>query len=144
MSQFKSHSLLSCFPPLQDGFDIKRNHQIILTTLSHASHCHHCNYYHYCNVDFVLFHNVTCYNTFFLSRIHVNTTKLLNITCTLVATSVILRVQSVLGFDNPPQSQDDKKVHPHQSWWVSLVISPQTYSLRVILPIITSNANEHE
>jgi hypothetical protein len=27
------------------------------------SRCHHCNYYHYCNVDFVLFHNIICYTT---------------------------------------------------------------------------------
>ena len=45
---------------------------------------------HYCNVDFVLFHNVTCYINSLSSRIHVNTTQVLNITCTLVATSVIL------------------------------------------------------
>ena len=44
--------------------------------------------YHY-NVDFVLFHNVTCADSL-LSCIHVNTTYLLDITCTLVATCVIL------------------------------------------------------
>jgi hypothetical protein len=32
---------------------------------------------------FVLFHNVTCYNNFIVSHIHVNTTNLCNITCTL-------------------------------------------------------------
>ena len=37
------------------------------------------------------FHSVTCYTKSMVSRIHVNTTKLHNITCTLVATSVILR-----------------------------------------------------
>ena len=37
------------------------------------------------------FHSVTCYTKSIVSRIHVNTTKPRNITCTLVATSVILR-----------------------------------------------------
>ena len=43
------------------------------------------------HISFVLFHNVTCYTNSVASRIHVNTTKLCNITCTLVATGVILR-----------------------------------------------------
>ena len=36
------------------------------------------------------FHSVTCYTNSMLSRIHVNTTDPCNITCTLVATGVIL------------------------------------------------------
>ena len=36
-------------------------------------------------------HNVTCYINSIVSRIHVNTTTLCNVTCTLVATCVILR-----------------------------------------------------
>jgi hypothetical protein len=45
----------------------------------------------YPHIFCVLFHNVTCYtNSIKVSRIHVNTTKLRNITCTLVATCVIL------------------------------------------------------
>ena len=43
------------------------------------------------HISFVLFHSVTCYTNSLVSRIHVNTTKLLNITCTLVAIGVILR-----------------------------------------------------
>ena len=43
------------------------------------------------HISFVLFHNVTCYTNPIVSRIHVNTTKLRNITCTLVATCVIIR-----------------------------------------------------
>ena len=39
---------------------------------------------------FVSFHNVICYTNSIASRIHANTTKLHNITCTLVATGVIL------------------------------------------------------
>ena len=37
------------------------------------------------------FHSVTCYTNSIVSLIHVNTTKLRNITCTFVATDVILR-----------------------------------------------------
>ena len=69
-------------------FDIKINHQRNQTTSSHASHCHHC---HYCNVDFVLFHNATSYTNSLLPRIHINTTKLLKIMSTLIATSMILQ-----------------------------------------------------
>jgi hypothetical protein len=47
------------------------------------SNCHH--------ISFVLVHTVTCYTSSIVSHIHVNTTKLHNITCTLVAKSVILR-----------------------------------------------------
>ena len=42
-------------------------------------------------LHFVLFHNVTCYTNSLLSHIHVNTIKVRNITCTLVATCLILR-----------------------------------------------------
>ena len=72
------------------GFDNIINHQGIQTTRLHASRYHHCNYCHYCEADYVLFHNATCYINSLLSRMHVNTTKFLNITCTLVATSVRL------------------------------------------------------
>jgi hypothetical protein len=41
-------------------------------------------------LHFVLFLSVTCYTSSIVSCIHVNTTKLYNITCTLVATGVIL------------------------------------------------------
>jgi hypothetical protein len=41
--------------------------------------------------SFVVFHNITCYTNSIVSHIHVNTTILRNITCTLVATSVILQ-----------------------------------------------------
>ena len=42
-------------------------------------------------MHFVLSHSFTCYTYSIVSCIHVNTTKLGNITCTLVATGVILR-----------------------------------------------------
>ena len=51
---FKPSSLLSHSLTNIMGFEIKVFHQRIQTTHSHASYCH------YCNVDFVLFHNVTC------------------------------------------------------------------------------------
>ena len=43
------------------------------------------------HISFVLLHSVTCYTNSIVSHIHVNTTKIHNITCTLVATGVILR-----------------------------------------------------
>ena len=42
-------------------------------------------------LHFVLFQSVTCYINYIVSRIHVKTTQLCNITCALLATSVILR-----------------------------------------------------
>ena len=44
----------------------------------------------YTHISFVFFHNVRCYINSIISCIHVNTTKLRNITCTWVATGVIL------------------------------------------------------
>ena len=41
-------------------------------------------------LHFVLSHSATCYTDSIVSCIHVNTTELCNITCTLVATNVIL------------------------------------------------------
>ena len=38
----------------------------------------------------MLFHSITCYTNSIASRIHVNTTILCNIMCTLVATGMIL------------------------------------------------------
>ena len=42
------------------------------------------------HISFVLFHNVTCYTNSIVSHIRINAKKLRNITCTLVATCVIL------------------------------------------------------
>ena len=66
------------------GFDIIIIHQRNHITHSHASHCR-C-----CNVDIVLFRNVTCYANFVLSCFQVDTTHLLNITCIVLATCMIL------------------------------------------------------
>ena len=68
-------------------FDFKLIRQRSQTTRLHVSCYHHC---HYCNVDFVLFHNVTCYTNSLLSCIQVHTTNLFSIMCTLVATCMIL------------------------------------------------------
>ena len=70
--------------PYITGFDIKVNHHIF----THTPCCHHCHYCQYFNVDIILFHNGTCYIDPLLSRIHVETTYLLNIMCTLVATTM--------------------------------------------------------
>ena len=72
-------------------FDMKTNHQRYHTIWSQALHCLHCTFSHYGNVDFVHIHNDTCYNDFLLSRIHVNNTYLLTITCTLVSAREIIR-----------------------------------------------------
>ena len=53
------------------------------------------------HISFVLFHNITCYTNSTPSRIHVNTTKPRNITCTLVATGVILRSLECIKGWNP-------------------------------------------
>ena len=58
-----------------------RTHHVVIVVII----CHYC-----CNVDFVLFRNVIRYIDSLLSCIHVNTTHLLNITCTLVDMCVIL------------------------------------------------------
>ena len=73
--------------PYITAFDIEIICQRIHTTCSHTSCCHYCQYF---TVTFVLFQNVTCYIDSLLSCIHVNTTYLLNIMCTLVATCMIL------------------------------------------------------
>ena len=44
------------------------------------------------------FHSVTCCTNSIVSRIHVNTIKLRNITCTLLAADVILRSLEFLSF----------------------------------------------
>ena len=87
-AQFIPPSLLSHFPPICHGHDDKVFHQRTQTTCSHTSRCHHC---HYCNVDFVLSHSVTCYTNVSINHASMVTpTYLLTITCTLVATIVIL------------------------------------------------------
>ena len=50
------------------------------------------------HISFVVLYSVTCYNNSIVSRIHVDSTKLRNITCTLVATDVILRSLECIGW----------------------------------------------
>ena len=77
-------------------------------------------------LHFVLFHSVTCYTNSIVLRIHVNTTKLRNIMCTLVA-SVILRslectmVDYVLTLSKGHFTHETKCPWPlhfkHSHWW---------------------------
>ena len=117
LSFSKYPSLSAYFSPIYQGvFDMKIIHQRIQTTSSHASHCYHC---HHCNVDFVLFHNVTCCANSLLSCIHVNTTYLLNIMCTLVATCVIL---GRLECTNYHKGHSPYKLR-WSWWWVTATIN---------------------
>ena len=86
-ARLESPSLSSHFPLIYLNNNIKIIHQRIQTTCEHAPRRLYCHYY---NVDFVLFHNVTCLTNSLLSCIHVNTAHLLDITCTLVTTCMIL------------------------------------------------------
>ena len=67
------------------------------------------------------FHRIVCYTNSSVSRIHVNTTKLRSITCTLVATGVILRSlectlkHSTVGVQSSYKKQLDK-VCPPSKW----------------------------
>ena len=55
-----------------------------------------------CNVDIVLFYNITCYTKSLLSCIYVNIAYLLDITCTLVAMGMILgRFRVYMHVDSP-------------------------------------------
>ena len=106
----------------------------------HASRCH------YCNVDFVCFHIVTCYTNPLLSHIHVNTTILRNITCTSVVTCTILGRLECISW--PPYQ--GCFLHPHNPIWQSVMVigvtwlvqrlwaKPFTLSLDKSLPKCTS------
>ena len=60
------------------------------------------------------YHSVTCYTNSIVSHIRVNTTKLRNITCTLVITSVIL--QSLKCDPFAPTSFSNAIMSPWLSW----------------------------
>jgi hypothetical protein len=64
----------------------------------------------YSYISFVFYHNVKCYTNSIIPRIHVNTTKFCNITCTLVATCVILQSLECTMFS---QASDRCKHHKH-------------------------------
>ena len=70
-------------------YSITSCEHILQTTRLHASCRDHHHHRHDRNVNFMLFHNVTCHTIFLLSRIHVNSTHLVNITSTLTTTRVI-------------------------------------------------------
>ena len=68
------------------------------------------------------FHSVTWYTNCIVSLIHVNTTKLRNITCTLVATCVILRsLECSICAMNPLQESSLPCLRCVLPWWVSWV-----------------------
>ena len=89
------------------GFDIKVNGQRIQTTRSYVACCHHCNHCHHYNIDFVLFHTITFYTNSLSLCIHVNATKLPNVTFTLVATGRDIREFRV--YRVPPYCRADTR-----------------------------------
>ena len=72
------------------------------------------------HISFEIFHNVTCYTDSIVSYIHINTTKLYNITCILLARSVILwslehlHPAALKGLGKPFDAALEKKL-PHRS-----------------------------
>jgi hypothetical protein len=95
------------------------------------------------HISFVLFHNVTCYTNYITSRIHVNATKLLNITCILAATGVIL--QSLECTDITPLVEGTCLVGPSSKAIIFLNLGPgslpkvlQSESKEVANPPLTS------
>ena len=91
------------------GFDIEINRQKIQTTNSHASCGHHYNYCHYYMLTLCYCMMSRATFILFLSCIHANTTQVVNILCTLVATSVILwSLKCVIMFLKFPQKKMSK------------------------------------
>ena len=124
---FYEHTLYSLWPPLEVGTDVfslniplcchislpyttKSLHQNNPPKKSNHAWC--C---HYCNIDFVLFHNAISYNDSLLSCIHVNITCLLTSTCTLVATCMILGslecIDSDSGLEIPTYQYTTPRLH---------------------------------
>jgi hypothetical protein len=88
--------LLQCWcmhPPYRMGRPCEVDHTNIGDMRTNST-CPH--------ISSMLFHNVPCYTNSIVSRSHVNITKLRNITCTLVATCVILR--SLECTNTPPRN----------------------------------------
>jgi hypothetical protein len=63
------------------------------------------------HISCMLFHDITCYTNSIVSCIHVNTTNLHNITCTLVATCVLLWSLGCISFTH---SMHDFNIKIHQ------------------------------
>jgi len=106
-ARFESPSLLHISLPYITSFDTKRIHPRNQITCSHTSCCHHCS------IHFVLFHNITCYTYPLLSRIHVNITYFLNITCIMVSASMILgRLECSSPIGHKDKARIENKLGP--------------------------------
>ena len=103
-AQFKYPSLLSHATPIYHGFwhysnpPKNSNHTLIHVMLSSIVII--------AMLTLCYFHNVTCYTSFLLSCIHVTSTHLLNITCTLISTSMTLgRLKCIASYVGPRMIQ---------------------------------------
>ena len=74
------------------------------------------------------FHSVTYYTYFIISIIHANTTKLCNITCTVVATGVILRSLECMRWNHL------RRRDPPKGWSLHVRISSTTEAGAVVDP----------
>jgi hypothetical protein len=68
------------------------------------------------HISFVLFHNVKCYTKSIVSCIHVKTTTLRNITCTLVAACMILQSLECTIMHIPKASKTIRNSFRSLSW----------------------------
>ena len=99
----------------------------------------------------MLFHNVTCHTNSPLPQIYVNTRKLHNITCPLVATSSILQILECIHYasdwevypNNTRGTLNDKTASPSTTfihWMLLLPTSLSTCTLNVFKSKPTSKA----
>ena len=92
-------------------------------TLARISRCRHCN-----DTDLVLFDNITCYTKSLVSHTHVNTTKLLNITCTSVTAGTGWSSSSVLH-ENLPIIVEESTEYTSNEWKRNRKMSSTCYRL---------------
>ena len=87
-------------------------------------------------MNFVLFHNITCYIDSLLSRIYVNTTDLLNITCSLVATSVLLWNERGTNFEASPHPISTVALYPDVSSEYEVLLDARRKADICIVPLL--------